>query len=264
MNPILLAVYLGILCVALVVLLVYLIVRLVTYVKSRNTTFDESAVFVYNGKTYKLVPVGESAPAQPVAEPAVKEPAVEEAAPAAVEETEPAETPAEAPAETPFVLGEDKKIVDSNAVVLVRTERLKYADAYAALSSIQRGFADELIAYAEGKGETREVSAAYAVTIYYLTKPVLQVHIRRGTVFAKVYVPNTSVAEYAGVNNVSIKEKPIDVKIDAPEKVGRAKDLIDIARANIEEGRARRAQAVRERRRQKRLEKYAAQLKEDN
>lgn len=75
---------------------------------------------------------------------------------------------------------------------------------------------------------------------------------------ARLLVLNNDLAEYADSSSISIREKPIDLKVDRAEMVGAVKDLIDITYRNIMEDRRRREEARRERRRQKRLEKKLA------
>ena len=95
-------------------------------------------------------------------------------------------------------------------------------------------------------------------SVYIGKKPLVRLFIRKGIVNARLLVLNNDLAEYADSSSISIREKPIDLKVDRAEMVGAVKDLIDITYRNIMEDRRRREEARRERRRQKRLEKKLA------
>lgn len=233
MDPTLLAVYIGILCAAMVVLLVWMVVSLVRLFKKGK---KDELVAEIDGKLYRLVPVDAASDgdAEAVAAVSCGQPEGE-------------------------VAGVGQIVVDSDAIVLRRAESVSYAEAYAALSSEQKRYADEIIAYAKNREETKETSNERGITVYFGKKPLVQVSVRKGMVNARLSVPNNDLAAYADSANIRIKEKPIDFKIDDASKVGAAKDIIDLIHRSILEERVRRAQAKKERRRQARLAKRAAQ-----
>lgn len=254
MNETLMAVYIGILCAAMVVLLAWFVIQLVLEFRRKNRGDDKNIVQL-DGRYYRVVPLSGAneevaateAPAEEIAEPVQEEPApvAESAEPTSAQEQ--AETAAEG---TEFVA------VDDSTVVLRRSENLTFEEAYPSLSQEQKRFAGDILAYAVSREEglKDQVSGKYA-SVYIGKKPLIRLFIRKGVVNARLLVLNNDLAEYADASNINIKEKPIDLKVDSAEMVGAVKDLIDLTYRNIMEDRRRREEARRERRRQRRLQK---------
>ena len=253
MDGTLMAVYIGILCAAMLVLLAWLIIQLVLEFRRKNK-FDGKDIVELDGKYYRVVPLTGDA-----GEEVAVSSAGQESAPAA-ERPEADTREAESPAQAAEVQeGAELVAVDEDTVILRRSENLSFEEAYPSLSQEQKRFAGEIIAYAVSKedGLKDQVGGRYA-SVYIGKKPLVRLFIRKGVVNARLLVLNNDLAEYADTSNINIKEKPIDLKVDRAEMVGAVKDLIDITYRNIMEDRRRREEARRERRRQKRLEKKLA------
>lgn len=242
MDRTLLAVYIGIMCAAMLVLLVWLIIHVVRQIRDKNKR--DPGIVEVEGRYYRLVSVdGELA--------------------SAVEQTQIANAPRGTEEdETAVTNAEDERLValDSDAVVLKRGALLTYSEAYATLSQEQKLYADGIIAHAESKYEkskSAERGRYYTVSIGHWK--LIQVYIRRGIVCARVTVPNTDLTAYADSKNQSIKEKPIDIRVETPDKVGMVKDLIDLTCRNIEEDSRRKAEERKARRKQRRMEQRQSQ-----
>ena len=147
---------------------------------------------------------------------------------------------------------------DDNVVLLKRAEAISYADAYARLSSVQKGCVDEILAYAEAKEDVKKITTDKAASVYLGKKLVVRVLIRRGAVCARLTVQNNDFCAYTDSAGLNIKEKPVEIKVESPEMVGAVKDIIDITYRDLVEERARREERKREQRRERRRAKPAA------
>ena len=257
MNSTLVAVYIGILCAAMLVLLVWLIVQLVRQFKGKGA---ENAVIKLDGSYYELKPIGEDSPpaASVVPERAPDDDGEDE------EEDDDDDDDEDGEREEPQPAGQPAGVlVEPGAVVLKRAKSVSYAEAYAALSSEQRGYAGDILAYAKEKEEARELVTDRGASVLFGKRPLVRIFIRRGTVVARMTVPNNELAEYADNNNLNIKEKPIDLKIMSAANVGTAKDIVDLTYRNLLEERRRRQEAKKERRRQARLAAKQAAMAEN-
>ena len=237
MNQTLFIVCIAVICVLAVVLIAWLIAALVRQgkksVKGKVVVIDETA--------YELVPLGEqpTSPALPVqtvaaAPELVAAQTVEEVAATSVAEEE------RFPSEI------------EGGVMFVRNEILPYPEAYLRLSSAQRGYIDELLAYAESKDGVKKVVNDKSASVYLGKKLLVRTMIRRGIVTARLTVQNNDFAAYTDSAGLKLKEKPIDVKIENGTMISHIKDIIDITYKDLLQERERKEEEKREQRRQKR------------
>ena len=158
MDGTLMAVYIGILCAAMLVLLAWLIIQLVLEFRRKNK-FDGKDIVELDGKYYRVVPLTGDA-----GEEVAVSSAGQESAPAA-ERPEADTREAESPAQAAEVQeGAELVAVDEDTVILRRSENLSYEEAYPTLSQEQKRFADDIIAYAVSKedGLKDQVGGRYA------------------------------------------------------------------------------------------------------
>lgn len=153
----------------------------------------------------------------------------------------------------------EEEVDEENSVILVRSATVTYADAYSTLTEQEKGYADEILAYAKSKEEAKEIVNDRAATVYLGKKQIVRLFIRKGTVCVKLIMPNTTLNEYADNNDLNIKEKPIDIKVTKPELVGSVKDIIDLVYDALVINRNRREEEKKERRRQARIAKKSQQ-----
>ena len=253
-----------IICVVALALAVWLIV---TLAKSKREG-DAGRVVIVDDTAYVLVRVGEKAVRAEVATREEPAPApAPEPAPAPVEQ--PAEEPAAqpAPAEAaPVVVpvaAEEEPAEDTEGMVMLRrNETVPYPEAYDQLSPIERRCVDEILDYAEAKEGSKKVVNDKAASVYYGKKLLVRILLRRGKIVARLTVQNNDFIAYTDKEGLNIKEKPIDVRIEAPETIEHIKNIIDITYNDFAEERARREARRLKREAEKKAEEEAAAAEE--
>ena len=256
-----------IICVVALALAVWLIV---TLAKSKREG-DAGRVVIVDDTAYVLVRVGEKAVRAEVA--TREEPAP---APAPAPAPEPAPAPVEQPAEEPAaqpapaeaapvvvpVAAEEEPAEDTEGMgMLRRNETVPYPEAYDQLSPIERRCVDEILDYAEAKEGSKKVVNDKAASVYYGKKLLVRILLRRGKIVARLTVQNNDFIAYTDKEGLNIKEKPIDVRIEAPETIEHIKNIIDITYNDFAEERARREEEKRAARREARRLKREAEKK---
>lgn len=228
-----------VICVLAAVLVVWLILAMIRMNRNKGAS---GKIVVVDETAYELVPVGEAptgaqyVPAAPAAAPAAEETAAANAA-SAPEITE-------------------------GMVMLRRNENIPYPEAYARLSSKQRGYVDEILRYAESKADVKKVVNDKSASVYLGKKLVVRVFLRRGIVNARLTVQNNDFIAYTDNAGLNIKEKPVDIKVEAPEMVSAVKDIIDLSFRDLVLERARREEEKKAARREKRRLARAAKIAE--
>ena len=241
-------------CMAIVIGIAVLLIIWFTVSAVRRPKNVKGKVVSIDDTDYVLVPVGESssryvaqaAAARPVQEPAtqVTASAVQPAAAEAAATTVQAQT---APQE-----GE---------VVLRRNTSVPYPEAYAALSPDEKRYVDDILAYAQKFEGAKLVTNDNAACVYYGKKQLVRILLRRGKIVARMQVQNNALAGYADENSLSLREKPVDVRVENAASVGYIKGILDINYATFKEEReikeAKKKEERRLKRRQRRLSQNA-------
>ncbi len=243
-----------IICVVALALAVWLIV---TLVKSKRED-DAGRIVIVDDNAYVLVRVGEK--------PVPAQIAPREEAPAEQPQEAPQEQPAPEPApaeEAPAAPEEEPaEPVDTEGMVMLRrNESVPYPEAYEALSPIERSCVDEIIEYAESKENSKKVINDKSASVYYGKKLLVRILLRRGKIIARLTVQNNDFIAYTDKEGLNIKEKPIDVRVEAPETIEHIKNIIDITYNDFAEERARREEEKRAARREARRLKREAEKK---
>ena len=224
----------AVICVLAVVLIAWLIVALVRMNRNKGVS---GKVVVVDETAYELVPVGE-APTGAVYAPPAKP----------AEAAEPAPAAQIVPEGAVLVSAEEME----GTVMLRRNENVPYPEAYARLSSKQRGYVDEILRYAESKADVKKVVNDKSASVYLGKKLVVRIVIKRGIISARLTVQNNDFIAYTDNAGLNIKEKPIDVKVEEPEMVSAVKDIIDLSFRDLVLERARREEEKKAARREKR------------
>lgn len=224
----------SVICVLAVVLIVWLIVALVRMNRNKGTS---GKVVVVDETAYELVPIGEAPTGATYTPPA----APAQAAP--VQQVQQA-----VPENAVLVPVEDLE----DTVMLRRNESVPYPEAYARLSSKQRGYVDEILRYAESKVDVKKIVNDKSASVYLGKKLVVRIVIKRGVINARLTVQNNDFIAYTDSAGLNIKSKPVDVKVDGPEMVSAVKDIIDLSFRDLVLERARREEEKKAARREKR------------
>lgn len=197
---------------------------------------------------YVLVPVGESS-SKYVAQAAAARPVQEPASQVTASAVQPAA--AETAATT----------VQEGEVVLRRNTAVPYPEAYAALSPDEKRYVDDILAYAQKFEGAKLVTNEHAACVYYGKKQLVRILLRRGKIVARMQVQNNALAGYADENSLSLREKPVDVRVENAASVGYIKGILDINYATFKEEReikeAKKKEERRLKRRQRRLSQNA-------
>ena len=144
-------------------------------------------------------------------------------------------------------------------VMLRRNETVPYPEAYERLSPIEQRCVDEILEYAESKEGAKKVINDKAASVYYGKKLLIRILLRRGKITARLTVQNNDFIAYTDKEGLNIKEKPVDVRVEAPETIEHIKGIIDITYNDFAEERARREEEKRAARREARRLKREAE-----
>ena len=233
-------------CMAIVIGIAVLLIIWFTVSAVRRPKNVKGKVVSIDDTDYVLVPVGESssryvaqaAAARPVQEPAsqVTASAVQSAA---------AETAA--------------TTVQEGEVVLRRNTAVPYPEAYAALSPDEKRYVDDILAYAQKFEGAKLVTNGHAACVYYGKKQLVRILLRRGKIVARMQVQNNTLAGYADENSLSLREKPVDVRVENAASVGYIKGILDINYATFKEEREIKEAKKKEERRLKRQQRRLSQ-----
>ena len=221
-----------VICVLAAVLIAWLIVSLIRMNRNKGV---KGKVVVVDETAYELVPIGEAPTGvqyAPAPAPAAQEPAAPVQAETAVAEAVPQDT--------------------EGMVMLRRNENVPYPEAYARLSSKQRGYVDEILRYAETKADVKKIVNDKSASVYLGKKLVVRIVIKRGVISARLSGQNNEFNAHTDKAGLKIKEKPIDIKVEAPEMVSAVKDIIDLSFRDLVLERARREEEKKAARREKR------------
>ncbi len=199
-------------------------------------------------------PVEEPAP---VVEEVKEEESVAEAEPEA-EEAPAEEAPAEeAPAEE--APAEEDGSVSFRAAG--NTETLE--DKYLALSREEKSYYDTIQAHAIGKAGSKRFLTARYEEIKIGRNRLVRMTIKRGVIVCEFTLYNTDFKNYIEENDISVKHSSTVMKITGEAAVQAALDSIDIAEQNVIKEKEYKKQQAREKRRQERLAKAAAENAEN-
>ena len=207
-------------------------------VKGKGVSIDDT--------DYVLVPVGESS-SRYVAQAAAARPVQEPASQVTASAVQPAA--AETAATT----------VQEGEVVLRRNTAVPYPEAYAALSPDEKRYVDDILAYAQKFEGAKLVTNEHAACVYYGKKQLVRILLRRGKIVARMQVQNNALAGYADENSLSLREKPVDVRVENAASVGYIKGILDINYATFKEEREIKEVKKKEERRLKRQQRRLSQ-----
>lgn len=149
-----------------------------------------------------------------------------------------------------------EEVVSVDDTVTFSSEKtLTIDDKYSELSNDQKGYYDDIVAYAvKVDGARRFKNARYEE--YKVGKNrLVRMLIKRGIIVCEFILPNNDFKNYVNENKLKIKAAPTILKIVDAETVQIAKDSIDIAIKSIEEEKEIKRQQMRERRKQARIAK---------
>ena len=243
-------------CMAIVIGIAVLLIIWFTVSAVRRPKNVKGKVVSIDDTDYVLVPVGESssryvaqaAAARPVQEPASQvtasavQPAAAETAATTVQERETAAT-----------------TMQEGEVVLRRNTAVPYPEAYAALSPDEKRYVDDILAYAQKFEGAKLVTNGHAACVYYGKKQLVRILLRRGKIVARMQVQNNALAGYADENSLSLREKPVDVRVENAASVGYIKGILDINYSTFKEEREIKEAKKKEDRRLKRQQRRLSQ-----
>jgi hypothetical protein len=191
-------------------------------------------------------------PIQVVVQPAptviMPAPVAAEPAPAPV-----AETIVEAEEQIPEEVAatEEDEELDPDAVSFSRGS-LTMEEKYAALSSEQKRYFDDIVRHAMSKEGVKEAKRGgfydYKIGAYR----VIKMMIKRSEIVCEFNFIDKDFAEYASSSDVKMKRSATSVRVLEPSAVGVAKDGIDLVCSQIAEDKERKKELAREKRREKR------------
>lgn len=164
------------------------------------------------------------------------------------------------PVEQPIVVvaAADEEAQDGQ-VVFAAVPKQTHSEKYKALSGEQRGWYDEIAAYAASRDAVIKsvVTNGYEEYRYY-GKRVVRFVIKRGVIICEYIISNTDFSRYVSANKVSVKQSAATLKIVEAKDVSAAKDSVDIAVKFLVEERQEAKRLERERRREARQKAAAA------
>lgn len=150
-------------------------------------------------------------------------------------------------------------------VVFAAVPKQTHSEKYKALSSEQRGWYDEIAAYAASRTEEIKsvITNGYEEYRFY-GKRVIRFVIKRGVIVCEYIIANPNFSRYVSANKVAVKQAATTLKIMEAKDVGAAKDSIDIAVNYLVEERQEAKRLERERRKLARQEAAAAKAAKTN
>lgn len=226
-------------CMAIVIGIAVLLIIWFTVSAVRRPKNVKGKVVSIDDTDYVLVPVGESS-SKYVAQAAAARPVQEPASQVTASAVQPAA--AETAATT----------VQEGEVLLRRNTAVPYPEAYAALSPDEKRYVDDILAYAQKFEGAKLVTNEHAACVYYGKKQLVRILLRRGKIVARMQVQNNTLAGYADENSLSLREKPVDVRVENGASVGYIKGILDINYATFKEEREIKEAKKKEERRLKR------------
>lgn len=233
-------------CMAIVIGIAVLLIIWFTVSAVRRPKNVKGKVVSIDDTDYVLVPVGESS-SRYVAQAAAARPVQEPASQVTASAVQPAA--AETAATT----------VQEGEVVLRRNTAVPYPEAYAALSPDEKRYVDDILAYAQKFEGAKLVTNGHAACVYYGKKQLVRILLRRGKIVARMQVQNNALAGYADENSLSLREKPVDVRVENAASVGYIKGILDINYATFKEEREIKEAKKKEDRRLKRQQRRLSQ-----
>lgn len=233
-------------CMAIVIGIAVLLIIWFTVSAVRRPKNVKGKVVSIDDTDYVLVPVGESS-SRYVAQAAAARPVQEPASQVTASAVQPAA--AETAATT----------VQEGEVVLRRNTAVPYPEAYAALSPDEKRYVDDILAYAQKFEGAKLVTNDNAACVYYGKKQLVRILLRRGKIVARMQVQNNTLAGYADENSLSLREKPVDVRVENAASVGYIKGILDINYATFKEEREIKEAKKKEERRLKRQQRRLSQ-----
>ena len=233
-------------CMAIVIGIAVLLIIWFTVSAVRRPKNVKGKVVSIDDTDYVLVPVGESS-SKYVAQAAAARPVQEPASQVTASAVQPAA--AETAATT----------VQEGDVVLRRNTAVPYPEAYAALSPDEKRYVDDILAYAQKFEGAKLVTNGHAACVYYGKKQLVRILLRRGKIVARMQVQNNALAGYADENSLSLREKPVDVRVENAASVGYIKGILDINYATFKEEREIKEAKKKEERRLKRQQRRLSQ-----
>ena len=233
-------------CMAIVIGIAVLLIIWFTVSAVRRPKNVKGKVVSIDDTDYVLVPVGESS-SRYVAQAAAARPVQEPASQVTASAVQPAA--AETAATT----------VQEGEVVLRRNTAVPYPEAYAALSPDEKRYVDDILAYAQKFEGAKLVTNDNAACVYYGKKQLVRILLRRGKIVARMQVQNNALAGYADENSLSLREKPVDVRVENAASVGYIKGILDINYATFKEEREIKEVKKKEERRLKRQQRRLSQ-----
>ena len=233
-------------CMAIVIGIAVLLIIWFTVSAVRRPKNVKGKVVSIDDTDYVLVPVGERS-SRYVAQAAAARPVQEPASQVAASAVQPAA--AETAATT----------VPEGEVVLRRNTAVPYPEAYAALSPDEKRYVDDILAYAQKFEGAKLVTNEHAACVYYGKKQLVRILLRRGKIVARMQVQNNTLAGYADENSLSLREKPVDVRVENAASVGYIKGILDINYATFKEEREIKEAKKKEERRLKRQQRRLSQ-----
>ena len=233
-------------CMAIVIGIAVLLIIWFTVSAVRRPKNVKGKVVSIDDTDYVLVPVGESS-SKYVAQAAAARPVQEPASQVTASAVQPAA--AETAATT----------VQEGEVVLRRNTAAPYPEAYAALSPDEKRYVDDILAYAQKFEGAKLVTNGHAACVYYGKKQLVRILLRRGKIVARMQVQNNTLAGYADENSLSLREKPVDVRVENAASVGYIKGILDINYATFKEEREIKEAKKKEERRLKRQQRRLSQ-----
>lgn len=233
-------------CMAIVIGIAVLLIIWFTVSAVRRPKNVKGKVVSIDDTDYVLVPVGESS-SRYVAQAAAARPVQEPASQVTASAVQPAA--AETAATT----------VQEGEVVLRRNTAVPYPEAYAALSPDEKRYVDDILAYAQKFEGAKLVTNDHAACVYYGKKQLVRILLRRGKIVARMQVQNNALAGYADENSLSLREKPVDVRVENAASVGYIKGILDINYATFKEEREIKESKKKEERRLKRQQRRLSQ-----
>lgn len=233
-------------CMAIVIGIAVLLIIWFTVSAVRRPKNVKGKVVSIDDTDYVLVPVGESS-SKYVAQAAAARPVQEPASQVTASAVQPAA--AETAATT----------VQEGEVVLRRNTAAPYPEAYAALSPDEKRYVDDILTYAQKFEGAKLVTNGHAACVYYGKKQLVRILLRRGKIVARMQVQNNALAGYADENSLSLREKPVDVRVENAASVGYIKGILDINYATFKEEREIKEAKKKEERRLKRQQRRLSQ-----
>ena len=233
-------------CMAIVIGIAVLLIIWFTVSAVRRPKNVKGKVVSIDDTDYVLVPVGESS-SKYVAQAAAARPVQEPASQVTASAVQPAA--AETAATT----------VQEGEVLLRRNTAVPYPEAYAALSPDEKRYVDDILAYAQKFEGAKLVTNEHAACVYYGKKQLVRILLRRGKIVARMQVQNNALAGYADENSLSLREKPVDVRVENAASVGYIKGILDINYATFKEEREIKEAKKKEERRLKRQQRRLSQ-----